>query len=286
MTACLICPHCRARLHQIEQRFVCPRGHDFDIAREGYLNLLPPRRRAAAQVGDRRDMLLARRRFLAAGHYRFLSDALNAVVSEHLRLRARNDNITVLDAGCGEGYYLERLQYALRHVLPSFESIQYLGLDIARDAARLAARHYPEIQFMVADTHVLIPCVDASVDVLLNVFAPRNVTEFSRIAAPDGLLVIVIPTSTHLQELRSIVPLLSIQQDKRETVLDTFAVPFWPVDEKSIEHTVELVAEDLQDLVAMMPSIRHLTPDSLTPLGSVSRQVVTFSFEMLAFERR
>lgn len=282
----LLCPYCQERLRRQGRRSLCPNGHAFDLAREGYLNLLPARRPGLPPPGDSAAMLHARRRFLDGGYYQPLSDALNMEISRAVDVDTATNAIHLLDAGCGEGYYLGRLHASLRERLPKRHQIDSVGVDIAREAIRLAARRYQDIQFVVADTRSFIPCADATIDVLLNVFAPRNSPEFARIVAPAGLLVIAIPTPAHLQELRDVVPLLGIQDEKRRRIFDEFQDDFLSVDERTVEYRDDLEQAALIDLLEMMPSIRHTTAESLTHLRALNRHTVTFSFQILILRRR
>ena len=165
------CPICGEELSQAARSLKCPRNHSFDLAREGYVNLLlagPKQRRR----GDNEMMLQARRRFLGEGHYRPLAEAINERVTRFLRTAVEPDE-AIVEAGCGEGYYLGQLQATLEADLPD-RAICYFGVDIARPAVRLAARQYRNIVFFVADLTRKIFLTDASVQVLLNIFAPLS----------------------------------------------------------------------------------------------------------------
>src|SRR5581483_10720478 len=152
----------------------------FDVAREGYVNLLRKK-----QVGDTREMLQARRSFLEDGFYQPLSDTLNALVDSYLREIPSPAN--VLDAGCGEGYYLGRLQRSLDQK----EQHCFLGLDIAKDGIRMAAKRYQAASFVVANLKERLVIADQAIHVLLNIFAPRNPAEFARVMVPAGRLIVV-----------------------------------------------------------------------------------------------
>jgi len=140
----LRCPLCGQGLLLLEKRLACPKGHSFDLAREGYVNLLPVQKKKTKDPGDSREMVQARRRFLSAGHYRPFAAALGEIGAELARGKER---FAVADAGCGEGYYDQALLEALR---PQAKQVSLLGFDISREAVRLAARSsMPEAAFAV-----------------------------------------------------------------------------------------------------------------------------------------
>jgi len=275
----LICPVCRQALALNGRTYGCPAGHAFDRAREGYVNLLL--RRPGSSVGDSREMLAARRAFLGGGHYRPLSDAINERVQSQL---AHRTAATVLDVGCGEGYYLCRLRATLGPARSQSGAI-LIGVDVAREAVRLAARACPEATFAVADVWSLVPVADGSVDVLLSVFSPRNRAEFERVLAPDGLLLVVVPEPEHLQELRSLPGFLGVPEDKRDALVQQLTGGFRLVDERVISLRLGLVGDDLVHLAAMTPSARHLSPATLEGLRALAMTPVTAAFRLLGFAK-
>ena len=217
----LICPVCDARLAQVGNTLQCPQAHSFDVAREGYVNLLLAGRKRPKILGDTKEMLQARRSFLAQGFYDPLSDAINKRVYNHLTNQRHSDAsfpTCVADIGCGEGYFLNRLKHHLDHQLER-DDVCYFGIDISKEAARLAAKRYKEMRFVVANVNQKVLFSNNSVQVLTNIFAPRNAAEFDRVITWDGLLLIVIPSPRHLANLRSELNLLSlsIEPDKQNT---------------------------------------------------------------------
>jgi 23S rRNA (guanine745-N1)-methyltransferase len=304
----LRCPDCAGVLEAADRTLVCPAGHSFDLAREGYVNLARSRR-----IGDSKEMLRARRRFLEAGPYQPLSDLLNRLVGEHCPAAP----FTVLDAGCGEGYYLGRLAEYLAHIRearhrpagagssrpndhagrlpepvapPSVTSLDFpmLGLDASKDAARMAAARYRNGVFVVTDLAERLPLGDATIGVMLNIFAPRNADEFFRVLRPDGLLISVIPAPDHLHELGSMLPMLGIEARKEEQVRASLSDGFLPLGTEHLSYIMNLAAQSLADLVEMTPSARHLDSAARAGLGRLGamRNEVTASFLVLSFRRR
>ena len=274
----LICPICRVPLLHVPAALRCPSGHSFHVAREGYANLLAAK--PGAEVGDSRPMLLARRAFLDRDHYHPLADLLVALALEHLKARDDVASLTLLDAGCGEGYYTGRLDDALAERMTC--GVRGYGLDVAKAAVRLAAKRYPHVCFVGADIWQPLPIATASIDLLLNVFAPRNPAEFARAVKPGGLLLAAIPGPRHLAEL----PILAIEDHKRERVVARLAPYFALRETRTLEYEMALDAAAVRDLMAMTPHNRRLTsapgppPDAALPLR------VTASFAVLAFTRR
>jgi hypothetical protein len=278
----LICPVCGASLAQVDRSLKCPQAHSFDIAREGYVNLLIRHKRPKI-TGDSKDMLRARRNFLDRGHYTPLSDAINEQVQRYLAAESTESVPTcIAEVGCGEGYYVGRLQRHLDGQLGQ-RNLRYFGLDISKEAARLAAKRYREVCFFVADAKKKILLAGGSVRVLLNVFAPRNVVEFDRIAAQDGMLLIAIPAPDHLIELRSELGLLDIEANKRQRVVEQLAGAFKLAGEQSIAYEMQLGGQELVDLVQMTPNYWHVARERLDSIKTLERIRTRASFVLIKF---
>ncbi|HSX03094.1 MAG TPA: methyltransferase domain-containing protein [Candidatus Saccharimonadia bacterium] len=261
-----ICPNCHQPLETEAGALVCANRHSFDVAREGYVNLLTGRQKAGHK-GDTPEMLAARRRFLEAGFYEPLRQRLAERVAAWVPQ-------TVAEIGCGEGYYLGGVTEALPQV-------RCFGTDIAKAGVRLAAKRYPRAAWAVADTNRLVPLSDASADVLLDVFAPRNAAEFARVLRPTGHLLVVIPAPEHLAELRQIQPLLAIQADKRQAVETAMAGHFTLESAETITVPLRLDGATVAGLVAMTPNAWFLTDSQKQVLTSSTDLAVTAAFELL-----
>jgi len=281
----LACPVCDAGLRRKPGALVCPAGHSFDVAREGYVNLLPPQHRIRGIDGDVPVMLQARRRFLESGHYQPLLEKLTAQVAESLQDRdaagrGASHGACVLEVGCGEGYYVGNLATSIRGI---GLSATFIGADLSKSAARLAAKHYPETTFIVADVHRRIYLQDGTASVLLDVFAPRNPVEFARVVEPGGTALIVIPSASHLGDLRSALGLLDIQAGKEARVLEQLGDEFRLVDRCDVSYPIELHADAVSDLVDMGPNHWHRPEGSAFAGGEAITTVA--SFVILRFER-
>lgn len=254
----LRCPHCALPLARSDQALRCPTGHSFDIARQGYVNLLG---RAAPRNADTPSMLEARARFLGAGHYAPLADAVAAQLSGATR---------IVEVGAGTGYYLAR-------ALDSNPVSEGLATDVSASAARRAARAHPRASSIVADTWAGLPLRDGAVDALLCVFAPRNPAEFARVLAPGGRLVVAVPTPAHLAELRSRYGLLGVADDKAEAVLAS--LPGWSLERlDSLVRPLRLTAGEVSDVIAMGPNAFHGTPtDTVPESATLAVSILTMS---------
>lgn len=246
----LTCPLCKSAFKQSGAALTCARGHSFDIAREGYINLLSQKR-----SGDTKDMARARRAFLEQGHYQPLSDAINALLLAHLEHISRP--VHILDAGCGEGYYLARLRAALA----AHADTRAIGIDTSKEAIRQAAKRSPESLFVVADLWQGLVIADSSLHLLLNIFAPRNAPEFARVTLPGALLLIVIPRPEHLLNLRKTLGLLDIEDQKQQHIEEQFAKWFDVRALSDVTYTMQLSQQAVQQLVMMTPNYWHMSEE-------------------------
>lgn len=182
-----ICPLCALPLTLTQRTWGCPQAHKFDMAKEGYVNLLPVQKKNSKDPGDNQQMMFARREFLNAGYYQILSDRVN-----QLALQYASSAQQILDIGCGEGYYSHRLYNAL--VAHHFCYLQ--GVDISKSAIKYAAKRYPNLSFCVASAYEM-PIPSNSIDLAIRIYAPSKVEELQRIMAPSGILITVSPGPLH-----------------------------------------------------------------------------------------
>ena len=274
-TALLACPFCHMALQQVGAALKCENGHSFDNAKEGYVNLLAQKR-----TGDTKEMLKARRSFLESGFYAPLSDAINELVQTHLP--DAPEPLHILDAGCGEGYYLDRLQSAL----PSQPDACYIGLDVSKEAIRMAAKRYPQLFFVVADVKQRLVLADNTFHTILNIFAPRNPAEFARVTAPGGILIVVIPAPQHLLSLRTALGLLSIEEQKQQNVKEQFTSHFEPVASFNIAYSLRLNREQIEQVVMMTPNYWHLSDAMREAMEKVEEIETEVGFIILIFRER
>ncbi|MFC4130336.1 putative RNA methyltransferase [Hamadaea flava] len=242
--AALRCPVCREALHQSDGSLRCPRGHSFDRARQGYVHLGTGRK---LPEGDTTDMVAARSAFLQAGHYQGVRTTVAGFVPPSAAL--------IADIGAGTGYYLAG-------ALDAAPEAAGIALDVAKPALRRAARAHPRAEAVLADVWAGLPLADGCLDVLLNVFAPRNGAEFRRVLRPDGRLVVVTPLPRHLAELRERYGLLDVDPDKAERLAATLR-EFDLVGAEELEFPLRLTPDEVRALVGMGPNAFHsAAPDA------------------------
>ncbi|MET9290454.1 putative RNA methyltransferase [Streptomyces sp. NPDC003077] len=247
----LSCPLCGERLTLADRALRCPARHAFDVAKQGYVGLLTGNMRAGS--ADTAAMVQARTDFLEGGHYAPLARTLAEVASG-----ACPPDGNVLDAGTGTGYYLAA-------VLDALPQAAGLGLDVSKFALRRAARAHTRACAATWDLWQPLPVRTGSVDLVLNVFAPRNGAEFRRVLRPGGALVVATPAAAHLKELRDALGLgmLSVDAAKDERLHRTLDEHFRRERAEACAYEVELGAEDVVNVVGMGPSAHHVDGEEL-----------------------
>lgn len=245
----LACPTCGAVLLEGGAALRCAQGHGFDIARQGYVSLLGGGRRATS--ADTPEMVAARDEFLNAGHYDPIATAVTAAVTAAVSDSAR----TVVDVAGGTGHYLAA-------VLDAQPSAVGLAIDLSVPAVKRAARRHDRMAAVVADAWQPLPVRTGSVDAVLSVFGPRNPSEFARVLAPTGALVVVTPTPRHLAEIRGALGMLDIDDDKSAR-LDAKLAGFARTETSGLEYPISLDQDDLRREVMMGPSAHHVTSADL-----------------------
>jgi 23S rRNA (guanine745-N1)-methyltransferase len=280
----LVCPVCGGAMEPAGGALRCASGHAYDVAREGYANLLVTRHRRTRMVGDTPAMVAARAGFLARGHYARLADAVGGLVARHLRSHDPAEPGCVVDVGCGTGYYLGRLRDRL--LADGAAPPCLFGTDVSKHAVRTAAKAHRDATFLVADTRTGIPLADHTAVAVLDVFAPREPAELARLLAPDGLLVVVTPGPAHLAELADRVALVGIQPEKQRAVADGLAPWFRPRRTRRLRYPMELTGPAAAELARMGPSAWHLTPAALAGAERLDRLTVTADFHVGTYAAR
>ncbi|WP_454854252.1 putative RNA methyltransferase [Promicromonospora soli] len=272
----LRCPSCGAELSPADGALRCPRRHSFDVARHGYVGLLTG---ARATSGDDGPMARARRDFLAAGRYAPIRAAVADLAAEADLPGGIEGPATVVDVGCGTGYYLAG-------VLDALPGAVGLGLDTSSHALRVAAKAHARAAAATWDVFRPFPIGSERVDVLLDVFAPRNPAEFHRVLRPGGVLVVVRPFGGHLAELRrQVTQMVTVDPDKERRLHQALDPHFEMARTQEVEYTTPLTRQEAVDLVLMTPSARHVTEAELPDDGALPDQV-TVSVLATAYRRR
>jgi 23S rRNA (guanine745-N1)-methyltransferase len=276
----LRCPVCAGRLSLGERALACPRGHSFDIARQGYVNLTAGQ--AGPGTGDTAAMVAAREEFLGAGHYQPIAEAVRSLALRSPAARLVGDHQEdglVVDLAGGTGYYLAR-------VLDALPGQVGLCVDLSAPALRRAARAHPRAAAIGADAWQSLPLAGRSASLMLTVFGPRNATETSRILAPGGTMIIAAPGTTHLEELREPIGIIGVDAGKSRRIADAFG-DYEPAGEADVRFRLRLDHASLTALVAMGPSARHIAPETLTARIRTmpTPVVVTADVRVRAFRR-
>ena len=264
------CPKCGAVLVPSERTLRCQSGHSYDISKEGYVNLLLS---AGGIHGDSREMVEARRRFLSTGAY----EPLRATVAE-LVCRYLPTGGTILDAGCGEGYYTEGVaeKCAACGKEPSL-----FAFDISRDAARRAAKQNPAISVAVASAY-RIPAEGESVDLLTDLFSPMATDEFFRVLKPHGFLLLVIPEREHLFGLKRLLYDTPYKNEVADTTLRGFTL----LESPELRYPLTLAGkEQIFDLFSMTPYAYRTSPQDKEKLAACDALETEAHFRLLIYQK-
>lgn len=253
-------------MHARQSSIACESGHDFAISAKGFLNLIPHQK---PLKGYDETFFASRQRIMEHGYYREVHQAVAASLNELA------STATVIDAGCGEGSYAKDAARALPHST-------VLGLDIAKDAIRVAARGGGPVRWLVADL-ANIPLSDSTVDAILNVFTPANYDEFKRVLKPGGMLIKVIPAPQHMHELRELAGEQLSETDFVDRGVSEHLMRHMNVVGRArVTQTSPVQPEDALDLVRMSPVAfsveeRALDLDALTHI-TVDAEVICARF--------
>jgi len=250
----LICPHCGIELRQNGGSLVCSNGHTANIARQGYVSLLG--RYSGTHTADSAEMIAARERFLATGHFSAVTDAINSELSKP---GLEEVDGAIIDLGTGSGHYLAAALEAAPDRIG-------LGVDNSKFAARKAAKCHERAGAIVADIWDGIPVRTGAGAVIINVFSPRNGEEIDRILADGGRLIIVTPNPDHLKELIEPFGMIGVDPDKEARLEKSLGDSADGLESKAVEWKMELSPDEVVDLVGMGPSAGRLDQSKMDEL--------------------
>lgn len=272
------CPVCAAALASADGVRRCPAGHCYDIAKEGYVNLLLAQQRRSSDPGYSKEMIAGRRDFFDAGHYQRLADG---VADEVLRRLPDTQRPVVLDAGCGEGYYLRRLRSAAEQ---QGRDLVRAGLDISKHGVRVAARRDAGGHYAVAGSFGM-PVLADSVDVLITHFSPVSTDDFAGVLRPGGVVLVGGPGVDHLYEFKELL------YDRPEHFQPTDQLAeedgFEPLDSVTIRYPLRLRGPgQVANLLLMTPY--YWTVDAATRDRLAARDTldVTVDVRLRAYQYR
>lgn len=238
------CPICQENLTLIETSLKCNNRHSFDLAKFGYVNLAPQIKQSANYD---KENFQNRQEILEAGFYQAILETISDLLA---RLETAK---TILDIGCGEGFYSRKLQ-------ESHSDKTFYAFDISKDSVQIAAKSEPNwaVNWFVGDL-ARLPIKDASMDILLDIFSPANYSEFRRVLSKDGILIKVIPTENHLKEIRQMVQDQLTKKDySNQDIKEHFQEHFSIQSSQIASLTKHITAEQRQALLAMTPLLFHV----------------------------
>ena len=250
-----VCPVCGEPLTAEAHTWFCKNKHSFDVARQGYVNLLTVDRKHSMHPGDTKEMVAARKSFLDAGYYQPIAEKLCALIAEFCP-----DAASVLDAGCGEGYYLTQVE-------SSFPDAELWGLDISKDAVRYAAVRNKRARWLTG-TAAALPFSGGSFDVLLSMFALTVEAEYARVLRGGGMFVQVLAGEDHLMGLKNIIYPEIIRKEKYQSrELEGFEL----CRHEILEFPVELSdAVQVRNLLSMTPHFWRISKDGAERLSKTN----------------
>ena len=238
------CPICQENLTLVESSLKCNNRHSFDLAKFGYVNLAPQIKQSANY--DKKNFQ-NRQQILEAGFYQAILEVVSDLLSNSKNAK------TILDIGCGEGFYSRKLQE--RHPDKTF-----YAFDISKDSVQIAAKSEPNwaVNWFVGDL-ARLPIKDASMDILLDIFSPANYGEFHRVLSKDGILIKVIPTENHLKEIRQKVQDQLTKKDySNQDIKEHFQGHFTILSNQTASLTKTITPDQLQALLSMTPLLFHI----------------------------
>lgn len=255
----LLCPICGELLFKQDKCYRCASNHSFDIARQGHVNLLPVQHKRSLNPGDTAEQVVSRRAFLDGGFYAPIREALCALAKDHCC------SGTILDIGCGEGYYSAGLAEALKAEL--------LGLDISKEAVRYAAGRYKNATWICASAAHL-PVKDGSVGLLTSLFALTMPEEFKRVLRNDGAYIQVLAAEDHLLGLKNIIYPELHHKEK-------FSTPDIPgfrlVESRPLQFTFTVEDQQVQNLLSMTPHVYRISKEGAENLRQTQKLTDTAS---------
>lgn len=255
------CPVCQDPLPRADGGFRCANGHLFDVAREGYVNLLLAQHRSSKDPGYNKEMIAGRRDFFDAGHYQELADGVAEVVASYLPdARER----IVVDAGCGEGYYLRRLR---SHLHVRDQAALLCGMDISKHGIRVAAKRDPAGLYAVAGTYRM-PVLPDRVDVLLTHFSPVSATDFRRVVRPGGVVLVGGPGEAHLFSFKELLYDAPARHEPEATLADETG--FEVITAHRIRYPLRLRGPgQVANLLLMTPFFWSVPPETQARLAAM-----------------
>ena len=272
----LCCPVCRRPLEQLDKLYRCPKGHSFDRAAKGYVNLLLSNEMSSKTPGDSPEMVRARTAFLDGGYYGCLRQALADLCLK--LIEQNNQNMpAVIDTGCGEGYYTLGIYQTL---CQSGFSPQMAGIDLSKAALKHASGRCREIEYAIASLFRL-PAADGSLDLITDVFAPVAPQEFARVLKPGGFVGVAAPGVNHLWGMKQVVYQKPYPNDDLPPEMPGFTL----VEKVETGDRITVPQERIPDLFAMTPYFWKSPREGTAKLMALPRLETEISFSLFVFRK-
>lgn len=260
--------NCRQPLVCSEAGLDCAAGHHFDRAREGYWNLTQPQDKKSANPGDNREAVLARHRWLERGHAAGLVAALKSWLPEP------SPETRILDLGCGDGSFGPAL-------FPN-QATGFCGMDLSKPAIKLAAKHWPEATWVLANADRGLPVSDSSVDIIVSLFGRRPAAEIQRVLRPSGVCIVATPAEDDLIELREAVQREGVRRNRVDAIIEEMSGGgLRCVKQEQWRTQVEVGMDEIEDALAMTYRARRWSEN--TRIASVKVTNVTLAADVLLF---
>jgi Methylase involved in ubiquinone/menaquinone biosynthesis len=241
-----LCPKCQNELQLKDRNYCCINNHHYDVAKEGYVNLILANQKNSKLPGDSKESLQSRKKFLDTGYYQVLSDKVNEIVKGLTK-----PDSCILDAGCGTGYYLNRLVDSMK------TSASFYGVDVGKEAVKMASKLNKKGSFAVCSVFHL-PVKDECFDIVMSIFCPYSAEEFSRVTKKDGYVIAVTPGKRHLYEMKELV-----YENPYENAEEGYLLPDFNLVE-SVKVTTKIILKSNEDIVSLwkMTPYYHKTNQS------------------------
>ncbi len=270
MTDGFICPVCGSGLNKADNALKCKNNHCFDISKSGYVNLLT--KGGKKGHGDDKLMVKARRDFLQKGYYGHLKESVMTEAAKYF-----TEGCSLLDSGCGEGYYTLGFQ----HILEEKQRGLIYGVDVSKEALKIAAKTCPKVNFAVASAYRL-PFGDGNFDMVVSLFAPLAAEEFHRVLKENGIFITAIPLENHLWELKRAVYDLPYKNKPENTDLKGFEL----ISAKEVKKEILLNSnEDIKNLFMMTPYYYKTSQKDQQKLSELNTLAVETEFMVLTYKK-
>lgn len=268
------CPVCNQPVEKAEKSYYCSNNHTYDISKNGYVNLLLVNQKKSINPGDSKDMLLHRKDLLNAGYYKNLSDLITKITKEFIE-KNKLEDISILDMGCGEGYYLSNL------IINLDADHDFYGMDVSKEAINLAAKRNCNAEFSVSNSYTL-PFMDNSFSVIYSVFSPTDENEILRTLKKDSIIIVIGPGSRHLFDLVKLIydePRLHVYENKLNK-----SVNFKLIEEHKLNYFVDLqTKEDIKNLFMMTPYFWQVSPEKREKILGFDNLKMEVDFDIKVF---